>query len=79
MQNNDPFWANQIKEEIFQLFYTTPKKKVSNVQDKTNKLKNISSPQVEGETVNKQNTNQPHSLNSTSISYRDLQLVNPKL
>ena len=37
-QNNDPSWANQMEMENFQLSYTTPKKRVSNVQNEATNL-----------------------------------------
>ena len=78
-QNNDPSWANQMEVENFQLSYTTPKERVSNVQNEANSSNDMSPPCVEGVDISNQNLNQPHSFELLSISYSELQPANPDL
>ena len=60
IQNNDPFWADQVDSpQDFQLLYTTPKEGESNIQKKADIPGNMPSPHVEDVNNNK---SQPQSI-----------------
>jgi len=52
VQSKNLFWANQIETEIFQLSYATLKKGVSDIQQKANIPKDMSTPCAESENTN---------------------------
>ena len=57
VQSKNLSWANQIETKIFQLSYATPKKRFSDIQQKANISKDMSTPCTESENINNQNTN----------------------
>ena len=75
VQNNDFLQIDQIKEEKFQLLYTSFKERIINNPNKTNSMGVISFTYIEETNNNNINKNQPHGFDSFSILYLEFQLI----
>jgi len=75
-QSEDPTWANQTKQELFQLFYASHKEGKNNNSEEAKRNNNMSSIDVEDTNNNRANINLSHGFKSTPLVYSDDQPTN---